>query len=509
MLFENHSQKNIYKNLYWCHNVPIKHLKTALVISLLKVSFNFTYSLEEEMNNFFGKTIIIAVFLLVISINTNAETFTANLSSSQEVPTNASTATGYARVFLNETTGMINFTVVFSGLSSNQSGAHIHGPAARGVNASVIINLGTPGGTSGTITGTAAITPTQITQLRAHQTYLNVHSSNFPNGEIRGQLAPKRPLDYDGDGKTDYSILRFPAGNPAQITYWNRNSQGFASNQTVPFGEANTDFPAPGDYDGDGKDDLALYRAGASAGQQSFFIIYRSSDITVQWIPWGIFGDQAVARDYDGDGITDVAVFRPGASATVQTTWWIKRSSDGGVQIIPFGLTGNGTSQFDTPIPGDYDGDGKFDVAVYRFGLTPMNNYIVMQSSDNAVTYTQWGNFNTDFITPGDYDGDGKWEVAAVRTGATGVPFQWWIRQSSNGQMRVVQWGLSATTFAQFDQPTQGDYDGDGITDISVWRPSAIGNDSAFYTLSSLNGSLISNQWGRNGDFAVNNFDSR
>lgn len=459
------------------------------------------------MNSLFRKTALVMAFLFATSVVAYAETFTANLSGAQEVPANASMATGFGRVFVNETAGTISFTVTFSGLGSNFTAAHIHAPAARGVNGPVIIPLGTVSGTGGTLTGNAAITPTQIAQLRAHTAYINVHSSNLPGGEIRGQLAPKRPVDYDGDGKTDYSVLRFPNVAPpgtAQITYWNRNSSGFAANQQLLWGDANIDFPAPGDYDGDGKDDLCVYRAGASAGQQSFFIIYRSSDSTAQFIPWGLFGDRTVARDYDGDGITDVAIFRPGASATAQTFWWIRQSSNGQARITGFGLTGNGTSQFDTPIPGDYDGDGKFDIAVYRFGLTPANNYIVEQSSNGAVTFTAWGNFNTDYIVPGDYDGDGKWEVGAARTGATGTsPMVWWIRNSSNNSVRIQQWGVTS------DIPTQGDYDGDGVTDISVWRPSAAGTNSAFYTFGSFGGVFIPNNWGLNGDFAVNSFDSR
>lgn len=447
--------------------------------------------------------------LVVIALGAaaiNAQSYSANLSSAQEVPVNASTATGYSRIFLDETAGTITFTVVFNGLTSNQTAAHIHAAGAIGVNGPVVIDLGAVGGTSGTLTGTRAITPTQITQLRSHLAYVNVHSNNFPGGEIRGQIGPKRVLDFDGDGRTDYSILRFPNVAPpgvSQITFWNRNSSGFAANQTIPWGNANTDFPAPGDFDGDGEDDFVVYRAGASAGQQSFFIIFRSSDNTAQFLPWGVFGDATVARDYDGDGITDAAIFRRGASAAAQTQWFILRSSDSGVTTVGFGLTGNGSTIFDSAIPGDYDGDGKFDIAVYRFGQAPANTAIVLQSSNGAVTYTQWGNFNTDWIAPGDYDGDGKWEIAAVRTGASAsAPMTWWIRQSSNAQVRVQQFGISS------DFPTQGDYDGDGVTDISIWRAAANGQDSAYYTIGSFVG-FFANSWGLNGDFSVNRFDTR
>ena len=449
----------------------------------------------------------IAILVFAFSSAARAETFFAYLSGAQEVPAVSTTATGYARVVVNESAGTISFTVVFSGLSSNQVASHIHAPAAIGANTGVAINFGAVGGTSGTITGTAAITPTQIAQLRAHQGYVNVHSANFSGGEIRGQLGTRRPVDFDGDGRTDLSVLRFPTVTPpgtAQITYFNLNStNGF---QTTPWGDANTDFPVPGDYDNDGKDDLALYRAGATAGAQSLYLILQSSNNTAQFIPWGLNGDQAVNRDYDGDGVTDIAVFRKGAASGNPAFWYIRQSSNGTFRAVQFGTTGVGTTSGDTPVPGDYDGDGKFDVAVYRFGgLAPNNSFIVLRSSDSALAVQQWGNFTTDYVLPGDYDGDGKYDYAVARTGATGtVPMVWFIFQSSNSQLRSLQFGLTS------DIPAQGDYDGDARTDVAVYRAGANSSSpSTFWVFRSFDNTILGTNWGLGGDFAVNTFDTR
>ena len=74
----------------------------------------------------------------------------------------------------------------FAGLSSAQTAAHIHGPAHVGVNAPVLFNLG-----SGAVSNaTFAVTPAQVAQLKAGLFYFNVHTQNFPNGEIRGQILP-------------------------------------------------------------------------------------------------------------------------------------------------------------------------------------------------------------------------------------------------------------------------------------------------------------------------------
>ena len=451
------------------------------------------------MGKFLQVVVLFAAIFAFGASDIRAEIFTANLTPAQEVPPSGTSASGYARVDVNEAAGTLTFTVVFNNLSSAQVASHIHAPAPIGTNAPVAINFGVVGGTSGTITGSAAITPTQIAQLRAHQGYVNVHSVNFGGGEIRGQLGVARPVDNDGDGRTDLSVLRFPSVAPpgvAQITYWNKNSGGTVD--VVSFGDANTDFPAPGDYDGDGKTDIALYRAGAAAGDQSKYYLIRSSDFTIQVVAYGVFGDQNIARDYDGDGITNFAVFRRGSSATAQTTWWIKTAS--GDRVVPFGVTGNGTTSFDSAVPGDYDGDGKFDIAVYRFGTAPTNSFIVLRSSDSSVSFRQWGNFNTDYIAPGDFDGDGKYDYAAARTGATGTsPMVWWILQSSNGQTRVQPFGLSS------DIPAQGDYDGDARTDIAVYRETG----SNFWILNSFTNTAAPIKWGSTGDFAVNTFDAR
>jgi hypothetical protein len=70
---------------------------------------------------------------------------------------------------------------------------------------------------------------------------------------------------------------------------------------------------------------------------------------------WGLATDELVPGDYDGDGRTDIAVWRPSDG-----NWYIFRSSDTSFIAFHNGIAG------DTPVPGDYDGDTITDVAVWR-----------------------------------------------------------------------------------------------------------------------------------------------
>jgi uncharacterized repeat protein (TIGR01451 family) len=110
--------------------------------------------------------------------------FTATLNGAQQTPPVSSTATGTASLLLSpdETTALLSLN--FNGLSSTETAAHIHGPAPPGSAAGVLFPIPTGQVSDFRI----SLTPAQVLDLKNGQLYINVHSSNFPNGEIRGQF---------------------------------------------------------------------------------------------------------------------------------------------------------------------------------------------------------------------------------------------------------------------------------------------------------------------------------
>ncbi len=113
------------------------------------------------------------------------EQFKATLTTASEVPPKTTDGKGAATATLDTATKKLTYNVTYSGLTGPATAAHIHGPAAVGKNAGVLVPL-TPVATP--IAGTVTLTDAQIADLEAGNTYINVHTAANPGGEIRGQL---------------------------------------------------------------------------------------------------------------------------------------------------------------------------------------------------------------------------------------------------------------------------------------------------------------------------------
>ena len=285
---------------------------------------------------------------------------------------------------------------------------------------------------------------------------------------------------YAGDRLLAVEDANATAVPPADLAVWRPGTGGWYvmgdSNVlrfAIGFGQS-SDKPAPGDYDGDGKTDFCVVRPDQTADKLKWFIL-RSGDGVISEVHWGKYADRdnpRVQADYDGDDITDVAVINSTQNSG-QLTWVISKSTNlSSVDIIPFGQS------TDLPAPADYDGDGKADIAVWRNStksfyrlkpdftvetvtftensIEPVSSdfdgdgkadyairrqsdgyWIIRYSSTGAMTNPiQWG-FASDKAVQNDYDADGKVDIAVWR-GSSG---DWYISNSSNGQFRAEHWG--------------------------------------------------------------------
>ena len=155
---------------------------------------------------------------LLLAATASAATYTTILTGAKEAPPNTSAGIGAAAVKFDAGTHVLEISTAFSGLFGNSTAAHIHccttvsGDGTAGVATELPSFSGFPLGvqtgayshtfdTSLAATwnpaflsanggNTAGAEAALLAGLNAGQAYLNIHSSAYPNGEIRGFLAP-------------------------------------------------------------------------------------------------------------------------------------------------------------------------------------------------------------------------------------------------------------------------------------------------------------------------------
>lgn len=298
--------------------------------------------------------------------------------------------------------------------------------------------------------------------------------------------------DFDADGKTEMGFYR--------SGLWGilKSSQAFSTNsaQFFSWGGARLQ-PILADFDGDHKADIA-YIVPPAGGQSAVYAILKSSTNydfgQPLFTPAGFpsLGDTPVVGDFDGDGKADPAIWRE-----TQGVWIVPKSSTNYTTYI---FTQWGT-EGDIPVTVDLDGDGKADIGFYRDGLW---GFLLSSQgySFSAARFFDWGGPSLQPIAA-DFDGDGKADIAYVAPPAGGQSAVYSILLSSRsysfapGQPLFVPAGWPSLG----DTPVTGDWDGDGKADPGVWRES---QGAWILPKSSTNYAVYTfNQWGQGGDILV------
>lgn len=301
-----------------------------------------------------------------------------------------------------------------------------------------------------------------------------------------------------GNGETSIPLLGDIDGNNiADIVTWSPEEGLWSiklndgSSMSFTLGQPG-DIPFLGDRDGDGKDDLIVRRP--SEGR--WYFLASASGYQTESFDFGkLASDVPVLGDYDEDGLLDFAIWREGV-------WYMRWSSDNVTR-----RTNLGTQSTDIMVPADYDGDGTTDVAMWR--PTTGKWYVYYSSGqypEGGYRYERvFGKQSTDIPVPADYDGDGKADLAIRRADN----FSFYYLSSVSGEVIRTVFGKNAADIpalavwqskqkmlvepSQTGEPNAGlgavagDVDGDKRADFAVWRPET----TTYYTKSSNTGSII------------------
>ncbi|QDV38885.1 hypothetical protein [Tautonia plasticadhaerens] len=300
--------------------------------------------------------------------------------------------------------------------------------------------------------------------------------------EPRALLSTIVPADYDGDGRSDLAVFGSDEETGQGTFTVDRSGLGRLE---VDFGGAD-DRPISGDFDGDGRADVAVFGYSPLDGFARYAIL-PSDGGPARLQPFGGADDRPVSADYDGDGTTDIAVF--GDSPDNGFSRFAALLSGGpndafpaGVVTLPFG------GPDDRPISGDFDGDGRADFGVYGPGEGDApSRFLVRLSGGPTVAYpdgliVQPFGGPDDVPAVGDYDGDGRSDLAVAGFSPVEGFRRFAIIPSGGAPSRSVPFG------GFDDLPVPLDLDGDAITDYAVYGFSPVEGFSRFALVSSSTG---------------------
>ncbi len=365
-----------------------------------------------------------------------------------------------------------------------------------------------------------------VNQLAIFKNTGNNPPFNNPPDGFNLSFTPRSVIagDFNNDGNKDLVVS---SQNNNSIAILLGSATGTFSQPTVFAGPANTSYIAAGDFNLDGNLDLSIAGTGFTGNTGVFTLLGNGSGTFNQVTetltvtsPIGI-----VSNDFNGDGRTDIAVLS-GSNFSGSSGSIIIAFSDGD-GTFTISNTYNFTFAPTALVSADFNGDSRPDLA---FSTRTSNSYSVLLNNGNGIFRTgnsfltgifpeaiAFGDFNNDgrndlvtanrggnnfsilpnscqeAVTKTDFNGEGKTDFTVFRP-STGT---WWIL-GNNGGVRQQSLGLSS------DINTPGDFDGDGISDIAVFRPS----NGTWYVLRSSNNLSYSVKWGANGDIPVaNDFD--
>jgi len=257
--------------------------------------------------------------------------------------------------------------------------------------------------------------------------------------------------EFNGDGKADLAVANGGSNNVSILLSNGDGSFQTAVNYAVG---ANPDSVAVGDFNGDGKADLAV----ANYGSDNVSILLGNGDGTFQAAvnyPAGSYPTSVAVADFNRDGILDLAV----ADSHSNNVSILQGNGNGTFQVaVSYGV-GSAPSSV---VAGDFNGDGKPDLAVANSGADSVS---ILLGNGNG-TFQIAINYGTGSypvsIAVGDFNGDGKQDLVVANSYSDNVSI---LLGNGNGTFAGAVYYITGSYPGSI---AVGDFNGDAKPDLAV-----------------------------------------
>ncbi|MFO7559316.1 MAG: VCBS repeat-containing protein [Desulfobacterales bacterium] len=329
-----------------------------------------------------------------------------------------------------------------------------------------------------------------------HQDWLYIHWIDYiiASGEARVALG-----DIDGDGKDEIIIGLGPDRDPSipggsfQILDHDYSHLAWGRITWSEYNETNGEgYPACGDIDGDGKDEIFIGLGNGGLGQVEIFNFQGGSVVHKGWlkVDWPEYNQilgqtRPASGDIDGDGKDEIIIGLGSDGSDPEMPAGLFLALDNNYSYLAWGEIDwpayNETNGESFPSTGNLNGDGK-EMIVMGLGAEGEGRVALFQFQDGIVSHNNWitvgweeYNQTVGETRPvcGDIDGDGKDEIIIGLGSNLGNP------EVPGGRFPIMDDNLTLLAWSKIDwpdyntgngksYPASGDTDGDGKDEIVI-----------------------------------------